>query len=320
MPKVSVIIPTYNRSALVREAIASVLSQSHKDLELIVVDDGTDDTGVVVGAISDGRIRYFYKQYGGGLVSARNFGLSKANGQYVAFLDSDDLWPPDFLEVMVFHLEQRTDCGVAYSPVTLLRSDTSVIKSYKKPAGKSGWITQDLFKTGFVWPSAALIRKSVLENIWFDESLKKSYEDGDFFLRLSTHTQFLFVEDVEAIKTEHTSNLSAQVGVQPTRILVLERFYFRLGGDKLIPAPIAMRKISHAYRKVAEARRQTHNRSAAIVLYKSALSYYPLDIRLYWGLFMAFLLSKKSDKTPNWKMPDALPEPPSSKPGLENKI
>ncbi len=291
MPKVSVIIPTFNRQNIIVETVQSVLSQTERDLEVIVVDDGsTDNTRAVIEKLTDSRVSYFYKT-NAGPASARNFGLSKASGQYVAFLDHDDLWPENYLEVMLSHLENNAEFGAAYSPITLVLPDGKKAKSYKRPKGKSGWITRDLFKTGFVWTSAALIRKLALENAWFDESLKQSYEDGDFFLRLSTRTQFLFVGNVEAIKTEHASNLSAQVGVQPTRILVLERFYFYLGGDKIIPAKIARRKISHACRKVAEARRRNSNRTAAITLYKCAIKYWPVDLRLYLGLGLTLLLS-----------------------------
>lgn len=309
MPKVSVIIPTYNRQDMVGEAVQSVLNQTEHDLEVIVVDDGSiDNTRSAIESLNDHRVRYFYKT-NGGPASARNFGLNKANGEFVAFLDHDDLWPADFLEVMVSQLEKRTDYGAAYSPIKLLRNNGSVIKSYKKPENKSGWITRDLFNKSFVWTSATIIRKSALENIWYDETLRQSYEDGDFFLRLSTRIQFLFVEEVEAIKMEHASNLSAKVGIQPTRILVLERFYFRLGGDKLVPAKIAMRKISHACRKVAEDKRREGYRTEAITLYKRAIEYWPVDLRLYIGFLKALFLKSINDPKPDWKMPPPLGDP-----------
>jgi glycosyltransferase involved in cell wall biosynthesis len=309
VPKVSVIIPTYNRQDMVGEAVQSVLNQTEHDLEVIVVDDGSiDNTRSVIESLNDHRVRYFYKT-NGGPASARNFGLNKANGEFVAFLDHDDLWPADFLEVMVSQLEKRTDYGAAYSPIKLLRNNGSVIKSYKKPENKSGWITRDLFNKSFVWTSATIIRKSALENIWYDETLRQSYEDGDFFLRLSTRIQFLFVEEVEAIKMEHASNLSAKVGIQPTRILVLERFYFRLGGDKLVPAKIAMRKISHACRKVAEDKRREGYRTEAITLYKRAIEYWPVDLRLYIGFLKALFLKSINDPKPDWKMPPPLGDP-----------
>lgn len=308
MPKISVIIPTYNRSGMLRQAISSVLAQTERDFEIIVVDDGsTDDTHSVVGAMEDERISYFYKS-NGGPASARNFGLSKATGEYVAFLDHDDLWPQNYVEVMLSYLENNSEFGAAYSPITVIRPDGGKVESYKRPEGKSGWIALDLFKHGFVWTSATLIRREVLKNFYFDESLKRSYEDGDFFLRLSMKTQFLFVKDVEAVRRSRTENLSTKVGVLPTRILVLERFYFRLGGNKVVPAIVARRRLSHSCRKVAEERCHEGNRSAAITLYKRAIRYWPFDARLYLGLGQAFLLSKKNDPDPGWQMPEALPD------------
>lgn len=308
MPKVSVIIPTYNLSSMVKNTINSVLDQTEQGLEVIVVDDGsTDDTRVVVTRIRDGRIKYFYKD-NGGTSSARNYGLSKAKGQYIAFLDHDDLWPVKFLEVMTSHMERNEEFGLAYSPITIMYPDGRQIRSYKAPEGKSGFVTVDLFNKGFIWTSATLIRSSVLKDFYHDEALRKSYEDGDYFLRLSTRTPFLFVPEVEAIRRGHTENLSEQVGIEPTRILVLERFYFCLGGNKIVPVQTAKRKISHACRKVAKARQHEGKRSAAITLYKRAIRYRPSDLRLYLGLLQALWLSKKNDPDPSWQMPKPLPD------------
>ncbi|MCK4752750.1 MAG: glycosyltransferase family 2 protein [Planctomycetes bacterium] len=306
MPKVSVIIPTYNSNGLVKETICSVMAQSERDLEVLVVDDGsTDDTRSVVESLNDRRITYFYKT-NGGPASARNFGLSKAKGEYVAFLDHDDLWPVNYLAVMLSGLEKHTEFGLAYSPITVRYPDGREIKSFKAPKVKSGWLVVELFKQGFIWTSAVLIRRAVLKNFCYDELLRTSYEDSDFFLRLAMRTQFLFVPEVEAIRSEHTKNLSSEAGVLPTRIIILERFYFRSGGDKVVPVKIAKRKLSHATRRVAETYRHKACRTAAITLYKHAINYHPVDLRLYFGLSRALLLSKRNDKMPAWRMPEPL--------------
>ena len=212
MPKVSVIIPTYNWSDVVVESISSVLAQTERDLELILVDDGsTDDTAAVVKSIDDKRIKYFHKT-NGGPAAARNHGLAKADGEYVAFLDHDDLWPDNFLQVMLKALEAHPNMGVAYSPITMRCEDGHEIKSYKLKQGRSGWLSKDLFRSGFVWTSASVIRRSALEGFGYDEELRQSYEDGDFFLRLSLRTQFLFVPDVQAVKREDGDNFSVRLG------------------------------------------------------------------------------------------------------------
>lgn len=309
MPKVSVIIPTYNRSGRVKEAISSVLAQTEPNLEIIVVDDGsTDDTRTVVESLADKRVGYFYKT-NGGPASARNFGLSKARADYIAFLDSDDSWPPNYLEVMLSHLENNSEFGAVYSPITVIYPDGNEIKSYKSPRGKSGWVTLDLFRRSFVSIFAAVFRESVWKDFYFDELLKRTAEDSDAFLRLSMRTQFLFVPTVEALHRISSDSISAQTGVACWRLLVLERFYCRLGGDKIIPRRIAERRISHACRKVAEERRKRGLRGAAIQLYGRAIRHWPYDLRLYLGLGRALLLSSAEDPEPNWKMLEPLGDP-----------
>ena len=309
MVKVSVIIPTYNRSAVVRETIQSVLIQSESDLEVIVVDDGSaDDTKNVVESIKDGRVNYLYKD-NGGAASARNLGLSKARGKFIAFLDSDDYWPVDYLEVMIRELEKDSDFGAAYSPITAVYPDGRKIISYKKPEGKSGWVTKDLFKQGFVWPSAAVFRRTAWQNFFFDEAIRCSYEDGDAFVRLSMHTKFIFVGEVEAFHRMSDDSIAVKAGVACTRIQVLERFYYQLGGNKIISTPAARRKLSHAYRKVAKDRKETGHKTAALKLYKRAIRYWPVDLRLYPELCRTILLNRKNDPEPDWQMPRELGEP-----------
>ena len=119
-PKVSVIIPTYNRAAKVRNAIESVLAQTFSDLEVIVVDDGSsDDTGKILGEVFGDRIRYYF-QANQGVSVARNKGIVEARGEWIAFLDSDDLWEKDKLEWQFKALEQfGPQCGACYTDVRL---------------------------------------------------------------------------------------------------------------------------------------------------------------------------------------------------------
>lgn len=311
MPEVSVTIPTYNRSSLVREAIESVLSQTFNDLEVVVVDDGsTDDTRSVVKAIDDARVKYYYKN-NDGCASARNLGIAKCTGEYISFLDSDDLWPKNFLDVMLNHLESKPEYGCVYCPITLVYPDGRKKESYRVEQCKSGQLTKDLFKTNFIWLQATVFRKSVLEGFTFDESMRNA-ADTDALLRLSTRIQFLFVPDIEVIfRAEHRicprKDLSS---INCNKIRVLERFYHRLGGNNFIPKAVAKRKISHAYRSVAKSYYKKQCRSAAIPLYKQAVHYRPSDVRLYLDLLRALLISKKRDEQPNWRFPEPLPEIP----------
>ncbi|TLN28536.1 glycosyltransferase family 2 protein, partial [bacterium] len=111
MPRVSVIIPSYNRADMVMDAVNSVLRQTFADWELIVVDDGSqDNTREVIAAVRDERVRYIY-QDNQGLPGARNSGIRAARGEYVAFLDSDDVFLPHKLAVQVTAMDARPELG-----------------------------------------------------------------------------------------------------------------------------------------------------------------------------------------------------------------
>ena len=306
---VSVVIPTYNRSKFVKEAIESVLAQSYKNFELIVVDDGsTDDTREVIEKISDSRLKYFYKD-NGGHCSSRNYGFIKAKGEYVALLDHDDLWPENYLETMVKQLEGQAEYSFAYSRVTLLHEDGSTSPFATEDRYVSGWVTKSFFKGGpCLMPSATMFKKEILKDFYFDEALKLG-EDNDFFLRLSVKTPFLFISEATVLRRAMADSLSANVTIdnQCYGILSVERFYYRLGGNKLVPAILARRSISHKYRRAAKTIYKLKARKAYMILLMRAISYYPFDIRLYFDLCRFLLLSKKEDPDPNWKMPGSLP-------------
>ncbi len=310
MPSASVIIPTYNRSALVKEAIESVLRQSYTDFEVLVVDDGSaDDTRSVVKQIPDSRITYCYKD-NGGQSSARNLGLVRAKGEYVAFLDEDDLWPPNYLETVVNQLDANKDYGATYTRVVDLQPDGEKRELSSSERYRSGCITKYFFDfSPCLMPSATCFRRSVWKNVFWDEHLKRS-PDYDVFLRISTKTKFLFVPSVSVTKRWYAENLSSVFSPEGAIDVahILERFYFHLGGNKYVPLRMAKRKISHRYRKAAKISYTLGNRRAAISLLKKAIRYYPLDIRLYVDLLKVLLKSKKSDTMPDWQMPEPLPQ------------
>ena len=309
MALVSVIIPTYNRRSLVVEAVDCVLRQTIKDIEVIVVDDGsTDDTCAVIKAIDDPRIRYFYKE-NGGVSTARNLGMEHATGNYLCFLDSDDLWPINFVEVMLEALYKNPDYGAAFCAREILYPDGRRVQSGRTKYSKSGRITADLFAKMFIQTSTLCFRRAILDGFCFDETLW-SAQDVDAWLRLSTKTQYLFIPTVQIVyRAEH--------GVSPrihkswengNKILILERFYFRLGGDRFITRNSAMREISSVYKTVAKTHYRKKARRAAVYLYKRAITYWPFRLGLYVGLLCSLLLSKKSDCLPDWQMPKPLPD------------
>jgi glycosyltransferase involved in cell wall biosynthesis len=311
MPKASVVIPTYNRAPLVKQAVNSVLQQSFTDFESIIVDDGsTDDTRELIQGIKDPRVKYFYKQ-NGGVASARNFGYAKASGQFICNLDSDDLWKNNFLEVMVSKLEENTDYGAAYACRTILYRDGTTKPDRSTEHPKSGWVTEELFLNKSLVPihtSGTCFRVNALEGFRYEESLQNA-ADYDYWLRISTKVKFLFMPECSFLyRKDHDVNpRKAFSRVNANRIRILERFYFRLGGCDFIPERQAMHRISHAYRSVAKRHYEMKHRKASVYLYKQALRYCPYDIRLFLDLAKSVSIGKADDSLPDWRMPDPLP-------------
>lgn len=189
MPLVSIIIPTYNRAGLVVEAIGSVAQQTFSDWELIVVDDGSTDqtrTAVIGSFRRSGRpasCRYLY-QSNRGPGSARNLGIGQAQGQLLAFLDSDDLWLPEKLKTQVEFLNNNPAVAAVYTNETWLRQGR-LLDQKKRHRKFSGWIFGPCLDLCLISPSSILLRKPVLERIGlFDESLP-ACEDYDLWLRLT---------------------------------------------------------------------------------------------------------------------------------------
>ncbi len=187
-PTVSVIIPTYNRAHFIGEAIQSVLSQTYQDFELIVVDDGsTDDTDEVVEGFNDGRLRYIkLEENSGKTATPRNTGLKAARGEYIAFLDSDDVCLPNRLEVEVEFLNTHPSVGLVYADVVFFGS--RVISEGRVLEGVSplsGYALKELFVNNPISSDAVLVRKTCFEKVGlYDESLAAS-EDGDMWLRIA---------------------------------------------------------------------------------------------------------------------------------------
>jgi glycosyltransferase involved in cell wall biosynthesis len=311
MPRVSVIIPTYNVDSWLKESINRVLSQAFTDYELIVIDDGsTDNTQGIVESLGDKRIRYFYKS-NGGVASARNMGLDKAVGEYIAFLDSDDLWPDCYLETMVLALDIARDYDIAYTAITQNYPDGAVIEHARAKYCISGSITCPLFNKMFVHVQASVWRRTVLEQFRFDEQLR-TCEDYDVFLRVSLRAKFLFVPDIKVVRRVRKDSLSPHSFssvVDCNMIMVRERFYFVLGGRSYIPRREALHRIAQTYKQTARRYYSNLVRKASVYLFKKAFLYNPFDLKIIGGLIRSLLIKKKNDTMPDWEMPGPLGEP-----------
>ncbi|MFZ8802021.1 MAG: glycosyltransferase family 2 protein [Candidatus Calescibacterium sp.] len=197
-PLVSCIIPTYNRAHIVGRAIRSVLNQTYKNIEVIVVDDGSqDNTQEVVLSIKDERIRYIRLHRNFGAAFARNIGIANARGEFVAFLDSDDYFLPEKIEKQVELMLKDESIGVCYTEVYYELDNGELV--YKESPRARGKI-YEVFIYIFILPVFAkiialqtfLVRKQIFEKIVFDESMKVG-SDAKFMIELSKIADFDFI-------------------------------------------------------------------------------------------------------------------------------
>jgi glycosyltransferase involved in cell wall biosynthesis len=219
-PLVSVIIPTYNRAALVRQALASVKAQTYRDFEIVVVDDGgTDDTYEVLSA--DRELRVLRHPSRRGVSAARNTGIAAARGKWLAFLDSDDLWLPDKLARQMLLFEGAPELLICQTDETWVRRGGRVNKpaAHRKVAGR---IFLPSLSRCMISPSAVMLHRRLLaDHGAFDETLSAA-EDYDLWLRLTWRYEVGLVDEPLVIKRGgHPDQLSAQWGIDRFRIRAL---------------------------------------------------------------------------------------------------
>src|SRR3990170_8467248 len=159
MPRVSVVIPVFNRTALLGKTIESVINQSFTDWELMIVDDGsTEDVKSYIEQYADPRI-VFIRQENQGNAVARNTGFHRSTGEFVAFLDSDDLWHPSTLEKMISVMLSRQELDVVYSRFSCIDGDGNPIVRKKGPLPVRGDLLVALLLGHPIPPSSALINR-----------------------------------------------------------------------------------------------------------------------------------------------------------------
>jgi glycosyltransferase involved in cell wall biosynthesis len=206
-PTVSVIIPTYNRAGLLREAIQSVLNQTYQDFEIIVVDDGsTDNTEEVMRKVDDDRIIYLKHKQNKGGAAARNTGIKHAKGEYIAFLDSDDLWCLHKLEKQVEILERHEDISFVYSNIMYIDSNGKFkAKGFSLKRFRSGHLYRETLLREVMcgYPQTWLIRKTCFEDIGdFDIEFKTSH-DRDMSVRLAKHYKMHGIQEPLTLVRKH---------------------------------------------------------------------------------------------------------------------
>ena len=220
---ISVIVPTYNRAQQLPRALDSILCQSCSPKEIIVVDDGsTDETSALM--TSEYPEIVFIQQQNTGVSSARNVGIKRASGDWIAFLDSDDEWLPEKLEIQMKALYENPGKKICHTNEIWIRNGKRV-NPKKKHEKFGGWIFQKCLPLCCISPSSVIIHKSIFKEIGlFDYSLPVC-EDYDLWLRITARNPVLYIEEPFLIKYGgHEDQLSKKYwGMDRFRIKSLEK-------------------------------------------------------------------------------------------------
>lgn len=199
---VSIVIPTYNRSELLRKAVESLQAQTYQSIEIIIVDDcSSDDTEETVKNMKDKRIRYIKHERNKGGSEARNTGIKQANGRFVGFLDSDDQWLPEKLEKQLSVFKQNPFAGVVYTGVNVVKGG-EVIETVT-PQHKGNLLKMLLERNCLNTTSSILVKKELLDEVGGFDGALPSCQDWDLYLRLARISNFDFVKDPLVLFFEH---------------------------------------------------------------------------------------------------------------------
>lgn len=216
-PEVSIIITTFNYGKFIKETLHSILKQTYSNYEILIIDDGsTDNTSDIVSEWEEpfkGRLRYFYKE-NQGVAIARNYGIFKAKGDYIAFVDADDIWFEDSLQKLVSCIKDNADYGLVYGNVRMY--DITFKKNFglrfqtgSYPAPFEGKCFDKLFIHGnFIHTSASIVRRQVFEKAGFFDERFRCGEDLDMWIRLSAIFEIKYLDEILTKVRRHHSSLS----------------------------------------------------------------------------------------------------------------
>jgi glycosyltransferase involved in cell wall biosynthesis len=235
-PAISVIIPAFNQAVFISEAIHSVLEQTYPYFELIVVDDGsTDETPQVLAQIQDPRMRVV-RQPNAGLSAARNTGLRESAAPLVTFLDADDYFLPDKLEVLSNYLNEHPEIGLVVGRVRYINQYGNLIYESSKTSTKL--VLPELLFENPICVSGILLRRKWLERIGiFDESLR-ACEDWDLWIRLAyAGCRFAWVENIVIAYRYHQGQMTRESErMRKAMLSMLDKFFSQTRSDENIQA------------------------------------------------------------------------------------
>lgn len=255
MTEVSVIVPTFNRAKIIPKAIDSVLQQTYRDYEIIVIDDGSTDNTKAVLKKYDDKIVYRYKE-NGGISSARNSGIEIAKGKYIALLDSDDFWLKNKLEKQMTCFKENASYGMVATRCSSfdIDGDFDTIQPQgkirkKNRAGKSGWVFKDLFYRNFIRTSSVVIKRNCFGKVgMFDESLYQC-NDVDMWMRIAKAYPVGFINEPLTVYTNNSKGVSIDsLEGRETYLQVLGKNH----DPNLIPSKLYKNRMARIYAHIGK--------------------------------------------------------------------
>ncbi len=280
---VSVVIPSYNRAHYLPRAVASVMAQTLPVDEIIIVDDGsTDDTRAVVQQL-DGPIRY-YRKPNGGAASARNLGIKKARGRYIALLDTDDVWLPEKNGRMVGLLEARPEVVLVHSAARIIGADGRPTGAVWGKPDYAGWVRKKLLYANGINASSVLVRKEAIEAAGGYDEQFPLLENWELWLRVSRQGEFAYVDEPLVQYRIHDGNSIHDL----ERVeQAFERFVDKHLDSEFSRIPPALRRrvLAHHERAMADALTGRKDYTGARHAFLRSLFYYPWQPDVLYRLF-----------------------------------
>ncbi len=290
----SVVITTHNKGLFLRQTIESVLSQTFRDFEVIVVDHGsTDNTKEIVASFSDKRIRYVYETNCGLSACPRNKGMGLARGNLIAFLDGDDFWYKDKLRKCKTAFDDMPDIGVVCHNLAIMH-DGKIIRNASFGPYTEGLYRRLLFEGSCVGTSAVVIRSSIFYKDGYRFSEDRNFfaaEDYEYWLRLAQRYRFYLISDVlGCYRVVDNGLMMGNIDADTVNVLrILDSHFAALdAGNRAIRKMIKKRRSSVM---CGAGRMYNHKRNfnEARRWYVKALGEYPANYKAYIGVIAALL-------------------------------
>ena len=295
MPAVSVIIACYNGEKVIRKAIDSVLAQTLQNFEILVVDDGSTDASVdfVAKTYPDGQVRVLKHAQNRGISAARNTGIRAAKGDFICFLDQDDLWYPDRLASALEVFDQDTDgnVGLVFGNEETRTLETSTLVPGRLPApNNANALERDAFLSAlilrnFIPTAAAMMRRACFNTLGLlDETITSGIDDFELFLRVARAYDVRHVSKVQAIRHVHAGNFTKLARMIPEALVVLDR----ISVEEPAVAKVAHRARAHYLYLLSREQHKNREFVSAIATMWQAIKSHPFDLKSWFALLLTF--------------------------------